>query len=140
MRKGELITIDCALRLRKLWADRSVTLAVGEVDEKRRMLLKTARKAFLLVKEACLPGTPFCRIAGELGSFLADSPCCLVPGCGGHGIGASLHQGEDYIYSNPGKHQVMPEKGAFTVEPVLSRTPMGNEILYAYYEDTIIRS
>ncbi len=139
VKKGEIVTLDCSLRLNRLWADRAVSLAVGRVDESRRVLLHAARKAFLLVKEASTGGVPFVSVSNRLERFLEGTPCSLVPDCGGHGIGMSLHQDSDYIYSRPDKDLLIPEWGAFTVEPVIS-LGVGGKKLYAYFEDTIIQS
>ena len=139
IRKGEIVTLDCSLRLNRLWTDRAVSLAIGTVDESRRLLLNTARKAFLLVKEASIGGVPFVSVSHRLEKFLEGTTCSLVPDCGGHGIGMSLHQDHDYIYSRPDKDLLIPESGAFTVEPVITLGADGKK-LYAYFEDTIIRS
>ena len=135
--KGELITLDCSLKLDNLWTDRTVTVACGEVDDKRRLLLETARKAFMTVRDYSIPGAPFRYVIEKLNDFLKEGPCGLVPDCGGHGIGYELHQGEDYIYSNSESDQIIPVGSAFTVEPVIFLNE-GKRKLYAYFEDTII--
>jgi methionine aminopeptidase len=137
IKEGEIVTLDCSLKADRLWADRAYTFAVGTVDEHRLTLLDMARDAFYTVRDASLPGVSFRAIIEQLESLLEKSPCFLVPKCGGHGIGYSLHQGEEFIYSDRESTMTIPHKGAFTVEPVIGLEYNG-VILYAYFEDTII--
>lgn len=140
LEEGSLITVDCAIKIDRLWADGAATFGVGRLDKRRQSFLNKAEKVFLLAKEHSIRGTSFSETQKAISDFLKEGPCQLVENCGGHGIGYSLHQGCDYIYSDRESTLVFPMDEAFTVEPVISFSlgDEGSKEIFAYFEETLI--
>lgn len=137
IKEGELITLDCAVKHKGLWADRACTVSTGSLDKIRRELLLTAQGAFSTVKKESRPGASFREVITALNKEVDKGLCRVMPNCGGHGIGYELHQGAEYIYSEVDSTLVIPDHEAFTVEPVIYIEVAGQK-LYAYFEDTIL--
>jgi hypothetical protein len=137
IREGELITLDCTLKLETCWVDMARTWAVGNVSEERETLLRNAERVFYGALGLSSPGSPFSKVCREIGRILEDGPCRLVPDCGGHGIGRAIHQGQDYIYSSVDSDLLYPTEGAYTVEPVIA-LDRAEGTLYAYFEETLV--
>jgi Xaa-Pro aminopeptidase len=137
VKEGQLITIDCAVKVNREWADGAYTFAVGEIDKSRKYLLSCSKELFQLVKKMSRPNNAFIDTVKKINHILEFSECFLVPGCGGHGIGRNLHQGNEYIYSDFNTNFVYPNNESYTVEPVLGMTIKGENI-YSYFEETIV--
>ncbi|MBN2625921.1 MAG: M24 family metallopeptidase [Spirochaetales bacterium] len=137
IREGELITLDCTLKMETCWVDMAKTWAVGSVSCERENLLKDAERVFYGALGLSRPGSPFSKVCREIERILEESPCRLVPDCGGHGIGRAIHQGQDYIYSTKDSGLFHPTEGAYTVEPVIA-LDTEEKTLYAYFEETLV--
>lgn len=89
---GQLVSIDCGVRLDGWCADAAVTVAVGSVDERRAELVRTAQAMLDEAIRLSAPGRRWSEVA------LAMQALPLARGYGvltqfvGHGIGRRLHE------------------------------------------------
>lgn len=90
--EGQLVSIDCGVRLDGWCADAAVTVAVGTIDDARRELLRTARAMLDEAIRLAAPG----RLWSEIAAAMQELP--IARGYGfltqyvGHGIGRRLHE------------------------------------------------
>jgi Xaa-Pro aminopeptidase len=113
--EGELVTIDFGCRLDGYHSDETVTLALGEVSDKLRIIFNVVLEAHDRAMSAVAPGVAL----SELDRIARDH----IRGCGfgdyfghglGHGVGLEIHEAP--TVSPRSKHAA--EAGmVFTIEP-----------------------
>ncbi len=92
LRSGDVVSIDCGVRLKGYCGDSAVTIPVGEVAQEVRYLLAVTRRALELVIERVSPGRMWSEIARELQAFVESHRLSVVRDFVGHGIGRGLHE------------------------------------------------
>ena len=123
LESGEIVTIDCGVRLDGWCADAAVTVPVGEVCPERRELIETNESLLWLAIRMIRPGRRWSEIAEALQNAALDSDFGVVEEFTGHGIGQQLHEA-------PAIPSVLTQgllgRGDFTLRPgmVLAIEPM----------------
>ena len=92
LRSGEIISIDCGVRLDGWCADSAITVPVGEVDSERLELLAANEAILLHAIEMIRPGRRWSEIAGILQEMTFELGYGTVEEFSGHGIGVLLHE------------------------------------------------
>lgn len=97
LRDGDLLSIDCGAVVDGWHADAAVTVAIGEVPESHRELMRVTEQALWAGIAAMGSGRRVRDISRAIESFVgAQGPKYgIVPGYTGHGIGSALHQDPD---------------------------------------------
>jgi methionyl aminopeptidase len=118
LRDGDIISIDCGAELDGYHGDAAVTVPVGEVDDDARRLIKVTRDALSAAIGVALPGAALGDVSNAVET--AARPYGILDGCGGHGIGTSMH--EDPHIPNTGRRgrgmRLRPGL-AIAIEPML---------------------
>lgn len=120
---GDLVSIDCGVRLDGWCADAAITVSVGAMKEAHRMLLAATRSVLELAIRRIRPGVRWSAIASEMEERSAEAGFGVVEDYVGHGIGRKLHE-------SPSAPSVMTlslkHRGDFTLRPgmVLAVEPM----------------
>ena len=89
---GDVVSVDCGVRLNGYCGDSALTIAVGEVSDEVRHLMAVTRRALEMVIEDVKPGRMWSEIATELQSFVESNRLSVVRDFVGHGIGRRLHE------------------------------------------------
>ncbi|HMN95644.1 MAG TPA: type I methionyl aminopeptidase [Phycisphaerales bacterium] len=89
---GDLVTIDCGVRLDGWCADAATTVAVGAATASGRRLLDATRAALDGAIAMIRPGLRWSTIAAEIEAVAEASGLSVVREYVGHGIGRSLHE------------------------------------------------
>jgi len=89
---GDLVTIDCGVRLDGWCADSAVTCGVGELSPVLADLLRTTRELLGLAIAESRPGRLWSEIAGAMESTASARGYRIVRDYVGHGIGRELHE------------------------------------------------
>ncbi|ODM91592.1 Methionine aminopeptidase 1D, mitochondrial [Orchesella cincta] len=120
---GDIITIDLMVYKNGFHGDCAETALVGNVDEKGKCLVKTAKQCLDLGINQCGPNVPFEYIGKCIEDYANDLNYSVVGAFAGHGIGRNVHElPEIYHYERPDvKKQLMIPGMTFTVEPVISQ-------------------
>lgn len=92
IRDGDLVSIDCGVKLAGWCSDSAITVAVGEVRPEHRSLLNTAEAMLATAIRMASPGTAWSEIAEAMQELALDAGHGLVVEYVGHGIGRSLHE------------------------------------------------
>lgn len=113
LRGGELVSIDCGVRLDGWCADAAVTVAVDAPTPIGALLLATTRAALDEAISMIRPGRRWSEIAARIESIAEESGLAIVREYVGHGIGRSLHEAPEV----PNHHDVTRVASDFTLRP-----------------------
>lgn len=92
LKNGDVLKIDCGVRLNGWYSDAAITVSIGEVDEKTKKLIRVTKEALERGIDAALIGNTVGDIGYAIGSFVKANKFKVVQGLTGHGIGQALHE------------------------------------------------
>jgi methionyl aminopeptidase len=122
LRDGDMVSVDCGVRLRGYCGDAATTIPVGQVRPEVQRLLDVTSKSLDLAVEAMRPGRMWSEIAGVIQRTVERAGFSVVREFVGHGIGRSMHE-EPKVPNYVDRDQ---RKGDFELTPglVLAVEPM----------------
>lgn len=92
VRNGDVVSIDCGVRLDGWCADAALTVPVGRVADEVIGLIECAQFMLAAAVRAARPGARWSDIAGEMQSMALERGHGIVVEYVGHGIGRELHE------------------------------------------------
>lgn len=124
LEEGDIISIDCGVRLNGYCGDSARTYPVGQVDERVLRLLEVTREALELAISEIRVGRRWSEVATQMQGFVEGEGFSVVREFVGHGIGREMH--EDPKVAN--YHDRAQKRSDFTLEAglVLAIEPMVN--------------
>ena len=105
LRDGDLISIDCGAILEGWHGDAAVTVAVGDVPDEARELLRVTEESMWRGLAAGRLGGRVSDIGHAVESYVrSQGPFGIVEDYTGHGIGSAMHQPPDVPnHGRPGR-------------------------------------
>jgi len=102
-------------------ADAAETVAVGEVPEVSRELIRCAERAFEKAMLVARAGFRVSEIGRVVEREVRRSGFSVIRDLGGHGIGRTIHE-EPRVpnYADPGANSILTEGLVITVEPIIA--------------------
>jgi len=136
LESGDVVSIDCGVRLNGFCGDSARTVAIGEVPPDVERLLSVTQETLEIAIEMIKPKIWWSEIAAEMQSHVESAGFSVVRDFVGHGIGREMHE-EPKIpnYVNPRERRfdfVLCEGMVLAVEPMVN---MGTEKVI-YGDDT----
>ena len=131
LRDGDVIAIDCGAILAGWHGDAAVTVAVGEVSDEARELLRVTEESMWRGVAAARLGGRLTDISHAVESYTrSQGGFGIVQEYGGHGIGTEMHQEPHLLnYGRPGRGPRLERGLALAVEPMLtSGSPRTREL------------
>ncbi|MFH0981394.1 MAG: type I methionyl aminopeptidase [Planctomycetota bacterium] len=124
LREGDIVSIDCGVKLNGYCGDSARTYPVGRVDGRVRHLLDVTRRALDLAIAEVRVERRWSEIAVRLQAFVEGQGLSVVREFVGHGIGREMHE-EPKV---PNFHDRSQKKSDFVLEPglTLAIEPMVN--------------
>jgi methionyl aminopeptidase len=121
LQEGDIISIDCGLKLSGFYADRAMTYPVGRITGEAQRLLEVTRDSLEVAIDVMHPGERLGTLGYAIQQFVESRGFSVVRNYGGHGIGRQMHE-EPHV-PNHGK----PETGLRLMSGmVLAIEPMVN--------------
>ncbi len=90
--EGDIISVDCGVRLDGYCGDAAITIPVGEVRPEVRRLLQVTLEALEIAVRGIRPRRKWSDVAREIQRHVEQSGFSVVREFVGHGIGRSLHE------------------------------------------------
>lgn len=120
LQSGQIVTIDCGVRLEGFHADMAYTFSVGTVSPQARKLLQVA-------KEALYRGLLYARAGAHMGdighaifSYVKSYNFAVSEQLTGHGVGEAIHMPPDVPnVGKPSKGVRLPENLVIAIEPMV---------------------
>ena len=98
---GDIVSLDFGVVKHGFYGDGAVTVAIGEVDETKKLLLDVTEKSLYLGIEQAVESNRIQDISFAVQSFVEAHGFSIVRDLCGHGVGKKLH--EDPSIPNFGK-------------------------------------
>lgn len=90
--EGDIVSVDCGVRLKGYCGDAAHTFAVGRVAPEVRKLLDVTLDALVLAKQEMRPGLHWSQVARQMQRHVEHHGFGVVREFVGHGIGQQMHE------------------------------------------------
>lgn len=133
LKEGDVVSVDCGVRLNGYCGDAATTIAVGNVDDEVQRLLEVTQTALNLATEEIRLGNRWSDVAKCIQKYVEDAGFSVVRDFVGHGIGQEMHEEPklpNFWDRRQKSHDVEFREGmALAVEPMVN---MGSpQVTYA---------
>lgn len=92
LKSGDIVSVDCGLAWQGLIADSALTIAVGEIDDKSKKLMKVTEEALYLGIAQAVVGNYVQDISRAVQEHVESHGFSVVRDLVGHGVGRDLHE------------------------------------------------
>lgn len=92
LKPGDIISIDTGVQLDGYYGDSAITVAVGEVNDSVKRLLKITEESLELAIDRVRSGNRLFDVCGTVEKHVTSNGFSVVREFVGHGIGTSLHE------------------------------------------------
>ncbi len=92
LREGDIVSIDCGVRLKGYCGDAARTFAVGAVTADAQRLLDVTREALEIAEREIKPGRRWSQVARLMQEHVEGNGFGVVREFVGHGIGREMHE------------------------------------------------
>lgn len=92
LKAGDIISIDTGVQLNGYYGDSAITVAVGEVNDSVKRLLKVTEESLELAIDRVRAGNRLFDVCGTVEKHVTSNGFSIVREFVGHGIGTSLHE------------------------------------------------
>lgn len=125
LHEGDIISVDCGVRLKGYCGDSATTLPVGSISAEAQRLLDVTASTLEIAVSEMRPGRYWGEVAGKMQDHVESAGFSVVREFVGHGIGQQMHE-EPKVPNYTDQGQL---KGDFRLEPglVLAVEPMVNQ-------------
>ncbi len=92
LREGEILSVDCGVRLKGYCGDAAVTIPIGHVSERVQRLLDVTEQMLGIAIREMKPGKYWSEISRMMQQFAEGHGFSVVREFVGHGIGQQMHE------------------------------------------------
>ena len=92
LKDGDIVSIDCGVRLAGYCGDSATTIPIGEISEETNRLLEVTKKSLDLAIEIIKPGRMWSEVASRMQACVEGESFSVVRDFVGHGIGREMHE------------------------------------------------
>jgi methionyl aminopeptidase len=118
---GDILSIDVGVTRQGFVGDSAVTIAIGEIPEETRRLLRSCQRSLAAAVEACQPGVRLGDIGHAVQSVVEADGFAVVRDLVGHGVGRSMHEDPQVRnYGEPGTGQELRPGTTLAIEPMIT--------------------
>lgn len=121
LKDGDIVGIDLGLKHKGLFVDSAMTVPVGKIDDKAKVLIETTKKALFAGIDAARDGGRIGDIGAAMEKVVAGTGFGVVRDLGGHGVGHNVHE-EPFIpnFGNAGTGIKLKAGMVLALEPMLN--------------------
>ena len=92
LKEGDIVSVDCGVRLKGYCGDAAATLPVGRVSAAVNRLLDVTSTSLEIALREMRPGRWWSEVAGAIQSYVESHGFTVVREFVGHGIGQNMHE------------------------------------------------
>ena len=92
LKAGDIVSVDTGVQLDGYYGDSAVTIAIGEVNDSVKRLLKVTEESLELAIDRVRSGNRLFDVCGTVEKHVLSNGFSIVREFVGHGIGTSLHE------------------------------------------------
>lgn len=112
LKEGDIVSIDCGVRIEGFCGDSARTIAVGQVSKKNQQLLDVTSSSLKLAIQTMAVGKMWSEVATAIQKEVESAGMSVVREFVGHGIGQEMHE-EPKV---PNYHDRSQRKSDFCLE------------------------
>jgi methionyl aminopeptidase len=121
LREGDIVSIDCGVKLNGYHSDSAYTYPIGEVKEEILALLRRTKKSLYLGVEKAFDGMRIGDIGFAIQDYVEQFNYSVVRELVGHGVGKNLHESPEVPnYGKRGKGIKLKEGMVLAIEPMIN--------------------
>jgi len=121
LKEGDIVSIDCGVKLNGYHSDSAYTYPVGEVSKEVMNLLTATKKSLYKGIEQAVDGFRIGDIGHAVQSYVEDRGYTVVRELVGHGVGKNLHEAPEVPnYGKRGKGIRLREGMVLAIEPMIN--------------------
>jgi methionyl aminopeptidase len=121
LKEGDVITLDVGVYKNNYHGDSAITVAVGNVSDEARQLMKVTQEALSLGIQQAQPGARLGDIGHAIQTLAKQYRYGVVREYTGHGIGKELHEAPHVLHYGKANSGLRLKAGmVFTIEPMLT--------------------
>lgn len=119
--EGDVVSVDCGVKLDGFFADAALTLPVGEIDPEVQRLLDTTRESLDAAIREARPGNRLGDVGAAVQEVAERAGYGVVRDLVGHGIGREMHE-EPQVpnYGRRGRGMKLEVGLVLAIEPMLN--------------------
>lgn len=92
LKDGDIVSVDCGVKLSGYCGDSATTIAIGNVHETVFRLLEVTDGVLHRAIKAMKPGMKWSEIASDMQAYVEENKFSVVRDFVGHGIGREMHE------------------------------------------------
>ena len=121
LNEGDILSVDCGVKLQGYFGDSAYTLAVGETNEEYRSLMKHTRESLFRGIEVAVSGNRLGDIGYAIQNHAENAGYSVVREMVGHGLGQHLHEEPEVPnYGRRGSGIKLKEGMVICIEPMIN--------------------
>jgi len=121
LREGDVISIDCGVKLNGFHSDSAYTYPIGNVSPEVANLLKRTKQSLYLGIEQAIEGKRVGDVGYAIQTFVERFGYGVVRELVGHGVGRSLHESPEVPnYGKRGQGPKLREGIVIAIEPMIT--------------------
>lgn len=121
LKEGDIISIDCGVKMNGFYGDHAYTFAVGEVGAEIEQLLRVTKESLYLGIAECKAGNRMGDIGFAIQQHAEKNGYGVVRELVGHGIGKEMHEGPEVPnYGKRGRGIKLKEGMVLAIEPMIN--------------------
>lgn len=122
LEEGQIVTYDVGIRFKTACGDASITVAVGEITNRKERLLRYAKAALYVGVQEVKDGAVVSKIGEKICDFASKHGYSIVKDFGGHGIGAHMHEPPliPNFYDKRNDDKILKKGQVVCIEPILT--------------------
>ncbi|HET8860995.1 type I methionyl aminopeptidase [Marivirga sp.] len=121
LKEGDIISIDCGVKMNGFYGDHAYTFAVGEVKPEIEKLLKITKESLYLGVEECKAGNRIGDIGFAIQNHAEKHGYGVVRELVGHGLGRKMHESPEVPnYGKRGRGAKLKEGMVLAIEPMIN--------------------
>ncbi|MCK4854648.1 MAG: type I methionyl aminopeptidase [Bacteroidales bacterium] len=121
LRKGDILSVDCGVKLQGYFGDSAYTFPVGEPGEEYKSLMFNTRESLFKGIEAAVAGNRLGDIGYAIQNHAEQAGYSVVREMVGHGLGQNLHEEPEVPnYGSRGSGIKLKEGMVICIEPMIN--------------------
>jgi len=121
IKEGDIVSMDVGVCYKGYYGDGATTVAVGEVEDRVKELLKVAEEALYRGIEAARVGNRVGDISFAVQSYVESHGFSVIREFVGHGVGKRIHEEPPVPnFGEPGRGPLLKEGMTIAIEPMVA--------------------
>jgi len=122
LQEGDLLSVDCGVKLNGYYGDSAFTFAVGEIDDEARALCQATYDALHLGIDQAVAGNRVGDVGHAIDEHCSGRGYGVVRDLVGHGIGKELHEAPQVPnFGEPGRGRRLKRGLTVCIEPMVNQ-------------------